>query len=299
MKEPIFVLAPPRSFSSVVSAMLGQHPETYGLPELHLFVGDTVRDLFILYKVAGPRRQDGLARTIAELFLKGQTAKTVQIAKKWMLGHLDEPTKDVLTKIMVRVAPKRLVEKSVTTVWKPEHLLRLGHNFPNAQFIHLTRHPRAQGKSMMEVIETDPIVRKEIMDHSTHPPTVDPQVLWYRIHKNIVNFLADIPDSRKLQVKGEDLLANPDDELSRVAGWLGLRTDEAAISEMKHPENSPYSKLGPPNAPFGSDPKFIKEPRLRPTKATEQTLSGPLEWRNDIDGFATNVKEMAASFGYR
>ena len=40
--DPVFVLAAPRSFSSVVCAMLGQHPELHGLPETHLFVDDTM-----------------------------------------------------------------------------------------------------------------------------------------------------------------------------------------------------------------------------------------------------------------
>src|SRR5438874_389166 len=31
--DPVFILALPGSFSSVVCAMLGQHPEMYGLPE--------------------------------------------------------------------------------------------------------------------------------------------------------------------------------------------------------------------------------------------------------------------------
>lgn len=299
MSEPIFVLAPPRSFSSVFAAMLGQHPEAYGLPELHLFVGDTVRDLFVLYKVAGPRRQDGLLRVIAELFLKGQNPKSVQLAKQWLITHTDTPTAEVFQKIIDKAAPKRVVEKSVTTVWRPNHLERLGKNFPGARFIHLTRHPRAQGQSMIEVVEKDRAIRKEVMDFSVAPPVVDPQVLWYRIHSQIVDFLADVPPEQQLRVRGEDVLVEPDQELRRIADWLGLRTDDEAIEEMKHPERSPYSKLGPPNAPFGSDPKFIKEPALRPARARTESLEGPLAWREDGAGFADNVKELAARLGYQ
>jgi hypothetical protein len=32
----MLILCPPRSFSSVVSAMIGQHPQLYGFPELNL-----------------------------------------------------------------------------------------------------------------------------------------------------------------------------------------------------------------------------------------------------------------------
>ena len=296
--SPIIVLAPPRSFSSVFSAMLGQHPETYGLPELHLFVGDTVRDLFVLYKVAGPRRQDGLLRAIAELFMNKQNAKTVHLAKQWLMTHLDTTTAEVFGKIIQKGAPRRVVEKSVTTVWRPNNLQRLGQNFPNAHFIHLTRHPRAQGESMIEVVETDRAIRKEVLDYSVAPPVVDPQVLWYKIHRNISDFLTTVPAQRQLRVRGEDVLLDPDAEMGKIAEWLGLRTDAEAIERMKHPEASPFSKLGPRNAPFGSDPKFIKEPVLRPARVKDQSLSGPLAWREDGQGFADNVKELAESFGY-
>jgi hypothetical protein len=278
--------------------MLGQHPQTYGLPELHLFVGETVRDLFVLYKVAGPRRQDGLLRAIAELFMKKQNPKTVQLAKQWLLTHLDTSTTEVFQKIIDRAAPRRVVEKSVTTVWRPNNLQRIEKGFPNARFIHLTRHPRAQGESMIEVVEKDPAIKKEVLDHSVVPPVVDPQVLWYKINRNIVDFLATVPQERQLRVRGEDVLVDPDNRLRDICERLGLSSDANAIEQMKHPERSPFSVLGPPNAPFGSDPKFIKEPALRPVRANPRSLAGPLGWREDGQEFASNVKELAASFGY-
>ena len=36
--QPIFILASPRSFTSLLCIMLGQHPEVYVVPELHLFL---------------------------------------------------------------------------------------------------------------------------------------------------------------------------------------------------------------------------------------------------------------------
>jgi hypothetical protein len=39
--RPLFILAPPRSFTSVICGMIGQHPQMYGLPEVNLFAGET------------------------------------------------------------------------------------------------------------------------------------------------------------------------------------------------------------------------------------------------------------------
>src|ERR1700676_2245035 len=34
--DPVFILAPPRSFTSVIGTMVGQHPQLYGLAETKL-----------------------------------------------------------------------------------------------------------------------------------------------------------------------------------------------------------------------------------------------------------------------
>ena len=45
MTAPLFLLAPPRSYTSLVNAMLGQHPQAFGLPELCLFNVERLVDL--------------------------------------------------------------------------------------------------------------------------------------------------------------------------------------------------------------------------------------------------------------
>ena len=40
MRQPLFILALPRSYTSLIAGMLGQHPQAYGLPELNLFTVD-------------------------------------------------------------------------------------------------------------------------------------------------------------------------------------------------------------------------------------------------------------------
>ena len=42
-RPPVFILAPPRSYTTLICAMLGQHPELYGLPELHLFIAERMK----------------------------------------------------------------------------------------------------------------------------------------------------------------------------------------------------------------------------------------------------------------
>ena len=76
-----------------------------------------------------------------------------------------------------------------------------------------------------------------------------------------------MPASQTLRVRGEDLVGSPERGLREVLAWLGLRTDDEAIEEMKHPERSPYACYGPPSAHFGNERAFLQDPVLRPARA--------------------------------
>ncbi len=298
MPDPLIILGPPRSFTSVACAMLGQHPQMYGFPEVHLFVAENLSELFYFYQLAGRMRQHGLLRVLAELFMKKQTEETVQIAKKWLIKNKGMTTGEVFKKLLHKVEPRIVVEKSVTTIWRPKYMERVEQAFPNTRYLHLTRHPRAQCESMLEAVKTEFRIKKQMLDTSTDPPTLDPQILWYKLHTNINEFLAAIPAERKMHMRGEDLLVEPDTHLAHIAQWLNLRVDAEAIDEMKHPERSPFSSFGPENAKFGNDPKFLKEPALRPMRAKPQSLEGAVSWRSDV-GFSPDVRRLAESFGYQ
>src|SRR5215472_5922625 len=98
MAEPLFILAPGRSFTSIVTAMLGQHPQLYGLPELNLHLADTLGEW---WQKLGHRRftrvhTNGVLRTVAQLYFGGQTEETVNQAQEWIQQRPSWSTADVL-----------------------------------------------------------------------------------------------------------------------------------------------------------------------------------------------------------
>ena len=125
--------------------MLGQHPQMFGLPELHLLDLENVGQCFTREGV--PRLTDGLLRVVAELCFGGQTEETVRRARGWLwrrahfgVGYLVETFARI-------VQPRMLVEKSPSLVERRRHLERVRLMFPDARFIHLVRHPRGHGES--------------------------------------------------------------------------------------------------------------------------------------------------------
>jgi Sulfotransferase family len=316
LHDPVFVLAPPRSFSSIVATMLGQHPQMYGLPELELFAAETMAEWWDLCSKATFPRAHGALRAVAQLYFHEQTEETIKLARGWLRRRAHITTGYFLEMLAHKVRPRIVVDKSTSNVYRPKFLQHTFGAFPNARFIHLVRHPRGHGESVMkflnERVKEGPVPASHWMrrlaaysdaDRSdgTKPgraQEMDPQCGWYALHMNICRFLESVPVEQKLRVRGEDILKNPNDGLGKIAAWLGLRTDTQAIEEMKHPERSPYACFGPPGARYGNDRFFLENPVLRPARAELQSLDGPLDWRVDGQGFSPEVRRLAEEFGY-
>src|SRR5262249_18586200 len=267
-EPPVFVLAPPRSFGSIVATMLGQHPQMYGLPELELFAAETMREWWELCAGATFPRAHGALRAVAELFFGEQTEETIKLARGWLRRRTHFSTGLFLETLAAAVAPRIVVDKSTSNVYQPKSLRRAFQMFPGARFIHLVRHPRGHGESVLKFLRERekegrvPAVHwmrrlaawSGATDDGAEP---DPQRGWYALHTNICKFLESVPAARKMRVRGEDILKKPGKELREIATWLGLRTDAEAIDKMKHPERSPYACFGPPGARFGNDRFFL------------------------------------------
>lgn len=332
--DPLFILAAPRSFSSVAGTMLGQHPQMHGLPETHLFGDETIeqwwgRSVHETFQMA-----HGLLRAVAQLWFGEQTASSVKLAAGWLRRRSSFTAGMVFEELARKVYPLILVDKSPSMVYSLESMRRAYQFFPQARFIHLARHPRGFGDSVLTYLselakpeyslptaDAIPALKRRaqpgavpqwIRDLASFPYSspsqeadsrgdsgVDPQRGWYVLNMNVVMFLRSIPRHQWMTVRGEDLLTDPDRGLRQIADWMGLRADNEAIEEMKHPERSPYACFGPPGARLGNDIFFLQSPALRPARARLQHLEGPLSWRPDGQGFFPEVKELARHLGYR
>jgi hypothetical protein len=310
--DPVFVLALPHSFASLVGAMLGQHPQMYALPETHLFLAETLRDWWDICAQSSFNMAHGLLRAVAQIYFGEQTDTSVQLAEAWLKRRLPFTTGYLLELLGERVSPRMIVEKSPSIVFHIDSMQRAHRMFPQARFIHLLQHPRGYGDTIIAAV-------KEAAGHGTVPQWLlhlagfpsagvdegsqvrrgmDPQQTWHSLNTNIRQFLETVPESLRLRVRGEDVLANPQVSLRTIADWLGLRIDEEATEEMKHPELSPYASFGPSGARYGNDPIFLQSPELPRAPATSQSLDGPLSWREDGEGFLPEVRQLAQDFGY-
>lgn len=296
--QPIFILGAPRSFTSVICAMLGQHPEAYGVPELNVFITENIEQLLQRLKGARQFQMHGLLRTIAQLYAAEQTIPSIDMAYRWIFNRIHWSTGEVYLELCRKVAPLRIVDKSPAYTTNPEILNRIHKTFPNAHYIHLLRHPRTQGTSMMRIADGKMAILMDSIDRSTKPPIVDPQYAWYRIQQNILDFLSTVPAEQQMRIHGEDVLTDPRSHFETICQWLNLSWDESIFQAMLHPEASPYACFGPYGVHLGNDPNFLKSPTFSQRPIAPSQLDGPLPWRRDNQGFMPVVVTLARELGY-
>jgi hypothetical protein len=293
----VFILCSARSYSSVVTAMIGQHPELYGFPELKLFAYSTLGELAASLpddarRAGFAHRSPGLVRAVAELVFGGQSLEALKAGGAWLAERPEWSGEAVFDLLTDKIHPRRAVEKSPEHVAEAEPLQRLAGAYVNARYLHLARHPVATVNSMHEHLRT------HLRGYNSDELVQYCVSSWLETYARIVEFAKRIPDDRILQVRAEDLLNNSSLELARVASWLGVRTDENAIDSMMHPERSPYGAFAPAGSGVsgGSDPAFLADPRLHSVEVAE-ALDLPTWWpigkadRDDVD-------QARAALGY-
>lgn len=295
--EIVIILAPPRSFTTVVSAMLGQHPQLYGIPETYLFTCDSVSEWATLYR--GTDHMDGALRAVAEVIFGQQSKPTINLARQWLQARSLLTTSDVIRLLGRRLSPAILVEKTPAASERLESMRRMGRDFPAARFVHLTRHPLSQVRSRLQRrLHAGTADTPAALAEAAQALGEEPELLWLRTHTAILRFLQEVPCDHQLRARGEDVLAAPDEALPRIAEWLGIRTDDEAIDAMKHPERSAFARAGPPNAVRGGDEKFFEDPILRWDSRGEPRLDQPVPWRSSEESLGREVRELACRLGY-
>lgn len=290
MGQPLIVLTCMRSYSSLVCGMLGQHPDLYGMPELNLFVGETVGAVVEILKAVRPRSLDGLYRAVAEIEMGGQDGAAVEAAMGWLRERGAWPAKRLLDHLGEAVAPRRWIDKSPSTVINEQALKNALRFHPEAHFLHLTRHPRPTCESIHAI--TAKTARLPAAGRN------EPEQLWQRINGNILRFACELAPGQYMHVRGEDILGDPRRFLGQICEWLDIRRDGAAIEAMLHPEDSPYAFIGPAAAPFGNDPNFLRDPCFRQRPIPPARLDGPLSWRGDGSVFEDRTAWLARRLGY-
>ncbi|MDB5987569.1 MAG: hypothetical protein JWR16_2622 [Nevskia sp.] len=298
---PLFIFSAPYCGASRLAAMLGRHPEVCALPELSLFVGDDIGELLEIAEFSHGLMLDGLLRAIAQLAFGEQGDVQIQQARDWLEQRPQWSIAALLQQLRGWAQPRLLVIPDAQAPLRPVDLQRCAQAAPDARYLHLTRHPYTQGALFAPALKERQFVPTDYKDHSHKPPQIDPQIPWLRANLNILRAQAAKPAVPGLAITAEALEADVDATLTRICHWLGLKVGTAELSLMRDYRAWPFLQLGPTLAPLGLEAEAYQmdDARYRRHAAGTPTLSAPMPWKPDRSGFSTEVRELAATFGYR
>lgn len=262
--EPIFLLAPARSCSTVTLALLAGHPDIYGFPEMLLFTADTVGGL--LYNQPHPSwrqlervahfKRSGILRAVAHLREKSQAEPAIRRTENWLAERSSWSPTQLMDHLLTLVYPQIGLEKSPDTVNSVQALDACMKSYPQARYIHLTRHPVSTQRSMQNHWRHRYRSEKALVAGAASA--------WYLAHSRIVRRLVRLPARQRIRVRVEDVLQEPLVWLPKLLEWLGLRSDDDLVCRMTHTENWQFANTGPSDNLYGGDSGFMRAPALRP-----------------------------------
>ena len=295
--SPLFVLSPARSFTSVVTTMIGRHPGLADLPELKLFAHRTLGEL----QASLPRfwaerglvhRSPGLVRAFAQLEFGSQTVESLALAQSWLRARPHWSGAQVLDVLLTRLEPRAAVEKSPENILTDAAPRRLRAAYPRARYLHLTRHP------LTTLTSTLAYRRRIFPSQPIRGEPMNAIAAWLDAHGRVLDFAAALPNDAILRVRAEDVLNNPRATLRAIAEWLGVATDATAIEAMRHPELSPFACQAPADCGIfgGHDPGFLSSPVPRRVELP-RTIQKPPGWQGESQLWAAAV-ECAHQLGY-
>jgi hypothetical protein len=274
-----------RSGSTLLRIMLAGNPRLFAPPELQLLRFETLADRKAAFTGYDAYLHEGTVRAVMEI-RRCDAAEAAAIIEGF--ERQEHGIKRLYAQIQEWIAPRLLVDKTPDYAMDIEILRRAEALFENPLYIHLTRHPLGMIRSYEKgrLILESPFRGR----HDFTAPQLA-ELTWLLSHRNIAEFLDQIPASRQHRIRFEDLVSTPEPLLAGLCEWINI----PYAPEMADPYQGGSERMTDgihPMSPQVGDVNFYQHGRLNPEVAeswkasyTEDILS-PLTW------------EMAAAFGY-
>jgi acyl-CoA synthetase (AMP-forming)/AMP-acid ligase II len=285
--QAVFVLAPPRSGSTLLRVLLAGHPRLFAPPELELLPFHTMADRRAIFSGRHEFWLEGALRAVMEA--KGCDART---ARQIVRGHEDSNTtvRDFYGLLQQWIGDRTLVDKTPSYALRSEVLVRAEQDFEEPLYIHLTRHPAAVVQSFEEV-KLHLVADIQFASVPEAPPRELAELTWLVSHENILQHFERVPGHRRLVVSFERLVADPRGTVKGICRFLGLEF----VPDMLHPYREQGRRMTDGVgglAPMVGDPKFH----------THKTIDAAVadRWRSDFDqeDLGRRTLEMAEHLGY-
>ncbi len=221
-KRAIFILAPPRSGTSLLRIMLAGHPGIFAANELQLLGFQNLAERANAYGGKFALWKEGLVRTVMELEnCSVETAKSIiQQAEETATS-----TQAFYQYLQEKIQDQILVDKSPSYALDLDILEKAESDFEDPIFIQLVRHPYAMVRSFEKMRMSQVMY---LGDHDFAPRQIG-ELIWTESHRVINSFFDTVPDHRKFRINYEDLVTEPQKVMENFCEKTGIPFDENLI----------------------------------------------------------------------
>jgi hypothetical protein len=228
-KPAAFVLAPPRSGSTLLRVMLGGNPHIFAPPELFMLNYNSMAER---EQALGGEESHWLEGLIVGIMsIKTTDANHAASYVKEAIAR-GETTKEFYAELQSWIGNRLLVDKSPAYAYDRRVMERAEMDFLNAKFIHLTRHPYATIKSYVDA-KIDLLLRRMADKAVPFSGREIAEMIYIICHRNILEFLDQIPPNRQYRLSFEELVNHPRTEAERLCHMLGVPFDEGMLQPYK------------------------------------------------------------------
>ena len=281
----IFILAPPRSGTTLLRVMLAGHPQIFAAPELQLLCFNTLAERSSAFTDKFSAWAEGTIRTIMDLH-----QCNAQQAKETMQKYerKNYTTKDFYRVLQESIGDRVLLDKTPSYALDPAVLQKAELDFRDPLYIHLVRHPFAMVQSSQELHMEQVLYLKE-HDFSSRELA---ELVWTLSHQNIAAFLQGVPQSPQVRLRFEDLLTQPEESMQTLCQSLDLPFHPNLLMPYEQREKKMVDGIHAESTPMG-DVNFLRHGRIDPDRADrwkhsqEADLLGEITW------------DLAEQFGYQ
>lgn len=242
--SPLILLAASFSGAAKVCELLGRHPDVVSLSCLDLFVEDSVAALRTTQADNG--NGDGLVRALARLHDDAQSDAAMDKARQWLQDHADWETDRLWQHILAHCGDLLVVETSPSTALDSACLKRLIAWSPQANLLHLVRHPATVCEAW-RAHETPgcPLWQAGVAGFENDD-------IWLTPNTAIHAFAQTLPEGQCMRLPVEELFAAPATYLPQIMEWLELATSVEPIEALANTEPPAPASSAPDAARFSS-----------------------------------------------
>jgi amino acid adenylation domain-containing protein len=280
----IFILAPPRSGTTLLRVMLAGHPDLFAGSELQLLGFNTLKERSHAYSGKYKLWLEGTIRAIMEI---KHCSSDEAIELMEMYEEKGYSTKEFYAVLQEWIGERTLVDKSPSYALDMNTLIKAEKDFEQAKYIHLTRHPYAMVRSF-EKYHMDQVLYLKEQPFSAQELG---ELVWIISHKNVLEFLKTVPTERQFHMHFEELVTEPKKIMENFCQAFDLPFETELLKPYENLNQKMTDGIYKESKPMG-DTHFFEHSDIDPGVASE--------WQGVMDdNFLSDLTwDLARKLGY-